>query len=136
MEDFSKVYEEVNPPSSIPESDVATNTVSKTGEESPSSNHSTANTVSVTDEKVSVPMELLQEDTSPASSNNTVYEEVTLQETLSLISTGMDDQEVGKKMESKATSTTEQVHVLACNGDGGKEPTTDDDQAYEAATAL
>ncbi len=128
------MYEEVNPPSSIPESDVATNTVSKTDEESPSSNHSTANTVSMTDEKVSVPIELLQEDTSPASSNNTVYEEVTPQEILSLISTGMEDQEVGKKMESKATFTTKQV--LACNGDGGEEPTTDDDQAYEAATAL
>ena len=101
------MYEEVNPNESLfltQESDV---NVNKVCEASPFSNQSTTDTVNVIDEKITVPMELHHEDEAPASSNNTVYEEVTPQETLN---SGMDDQ----KMESKTTSTIEQA--LECNG--------------------
>lgn len=128
------MYEEVNPnnsPSSTQESDVTVNTVTKTCEESSSSNHNTTNTVSVTNEKITVPIELHQENEALASNNNTVYEEVTPQK---ILNSGTDDQEMGKKMESKTTSTTKQA--LACNGEGEKEPTTDVNLACEATTAL
>ena len=99
---MSVLVSEVNPNEwlfSTQESDVTVNNVTKICEASPSSNQSTTDTV-VIDEKITVPMELHHEDEAPASSNNTVYEEVTPQETLN---SGMDDQ----KMESKTTSTIE-----------------------------
>ena len=119
LENFSKVYEEDNPNESLfstQESDVTVNKVTKICEASPSSNHSTTDTVNVIDEN-HCSHGLHHEDEAPASSNNTVhvYEEVTPQETLN---SGMDDQEMGKKMESKTTSTIEQA--LACNSEGGK----------------
>ena len=118
-----------------------TNTVNETDSESPSSNHGTTNTVNVADDEVAVPIELLQEDEVPVSSNDpisTVYEAVTPPETLSLMSAaGTDDQEVGKKMESESKSTKEQA--LTCSSEGNsyeKEPTRDESPAYEATTAL
>ena len=144
LEDFSEVYEEINPNESPPsnqESDGTTNTVNETDSESPSSNHATTNTVNVTDDEVTVPIELLQEDKVPVSSNDpiiTVYEEVTPQETLNLMSAaGTDDQEVSKQMESESISTKEQAPT--CSSEGNryeKEPTRDDSPAYEATTAL
>ena len=70
LENFSKVYEEVNPNESLfstQESDVTVNKVTKICEASPSSNHSTTDTAKVIDEKITVPMELHQEDEVPAS---------------------------------------------------------------------
>lgn len=142
LEDFSsEVYEEINPNKSPPsnqEFDVTTNTVNQTDGESPSS---TINTVNVADDEVTVPIELLQEDEVPESSNDpisTVYEAVTPQETLSLMSAaGTDDQEVGKKMESESISTKEQA--LTCSSEGNsyeKEPIQDESPAHEATTAL
>ena len=125
LEDFSKVYEEVSQnKSSLPNQEPdGTNAVSKT------------------DDGVTVPTESLQEELVPISSNdhsNTVYEAVTPEETPSLMSAARrDDHEVGKKMESELSSTTEQA--LTCYSEGNnyeKVSTTDDNQAYEATTAL
>ena len=88
----------------------------------------TTTTVSETlNDKVTAPIELLQDEAS-ASNNDPVsieyYEEVTLQETLSLKSAGREDCNVDKKIESKSSSTTEQA--LMCNS-CEKQPTTGGD---------
>ena len=147
LEDFSKVYEKVDPNE---ESDITTNTVNETdgksditnivnkmdGKSPPSNQESdVTSAVSVTDDKVAVPIESLQ---VPAGSNDHIsmlYEELSPQETMSAAGTG--DLEGAKKMESSSLSTKKQA--LICNSESNnykKEPTTDDNPACEATTAL
>ena len=105
------------------------------------SNQDTTNTVSKTDDGVTVLTESLQEELVPLSSKdpiNTVYEAVTPEETLSLTSAARrDDLEIAKKMESESSSTAEALTWNSKGNNYKKEPTTDDNPAYkEVTTAL